>query len=238
MILCHKATLHITHSLLPTKQYNGTGDHFPVQKLILQCILNKSGQNVWDGGTHLLYLSAHTVLERDFFFFQHCPFSSTISCFLHCWMYLTSELIGDTMCCSVLTCDLVICSNRRRSSVNSTPMSDAIYMLHIIWIHYSYNQLANHLLRKHHLGSGYFYFAHLDALFLFTSSWAESGNNNNAQRVIVDVHIKSANKITAMTQNPIWYRVKHWKPVQSNQGVERWKHSCPYLVNVPLLLKS
>lgn len=152
---------------------------------------------MWDGGTHLLYLSAHAVLER-FPFFQHCPFSSTISCSLHCWMYLTSELIGDTVCCSVLTCDLVICSNRRSSSVNSTSISDVIYMPHIVWIHYSYNQLANHLLRKHHLGSGYFYFAHLDALFLFTSSWAESGNNNNAQRVIVDVHIKSANKITAM----------------------------------------
>lgn len=25
-------------SLLPTKQYKGTGDHSPVQKLILQCI--------------------------------------------------------------------------------------------------------------------------------------------------------------------------------------------------------
>lgn len=134
-------------------------------------------------------------------------------------------------------CDLG--SNRRRNSVNSTSISDFIYMPHIIWIHYSYNQLANHLLRKHHLGNGYFYIAHLDALFLFTSSSAEIGNNNNAQRVIVDVHITSANKIAAMPQNPIWHRVKHWKPVQSNQGVESWKQSCLYLLNVQaLLLKS
>lgn len=46
-------------------------------------------------------------------------------------------------------------------------------------IHYSYNQLANHLLQDHHLGNAYLYSAHCDALYSFTSSWAQNDNNNN-----------------------------------------------------------
>lgn len=46
-------------------------------------------------------------------------------------------------------------------------------------IHYSYNQLANHLLQDHHLGNAYLYCAHCDALYSFTSSWAQNDNNNN-----------------------------------------------------------
>lgn len=42
---------------------------------------------------------------------------------------------------------------------------------------------------EHHLGNGYFYFAHFDTVFSFTSSWAACDNINNlidAQKVIAD----------------------------------------------------
>lgn len=82
-----------------------------------------------------------TIVEKDFFFLFPLSFS-TNSFFSH------SPLKKEQW--SVLSRDLAVLTAAEEETKLMSPHSTTlfIWILHIIGIHYSYNQLAHHLLRK------------------------------------------------------------------------------------------